>query len=216
MTYRLTILAVLALCVALAEPTAAATTKSPFRTDTAFTPTNEIDRLLVAELKRKGLEPANICSDEVFLRRIHLDIIGTLPKPAEVRRFLNDDRSDKRAQLIDTLMKRDEFADYWTLKWCDVLRVKAEFPINLWPNGVQAYARWIRDAVRNNMPYDEFARALLTSSGSNFRVPPVNFYRALVNFALRVDVAVVVVSRQLPVEQFHTAYLDNAMPGLRI
>ena len=179
MTYRLAILAVLALCVALAEPTAAATTKSPFRTDTAFTPTNEIDRLLVAELKRKGLGPANICSDEVFLRRIHLDLIGTLPKPAEVRRFLNDDRSDKRAQLIDTLMNRDEFADYWTLKWCDVLRVKAEFPINLWPNGVQAYARWIRDAVRNNMPYDEFARALLTSSGSNFRVPPVNFYRAL-------------------------------------
>ena len=65
------------------------------------------------------------------------------------------------------------------MKWCDLLRVKAEFPINLWPNAVQAYHRWIRTAIRENMPYDQFARELLTASGSNFRVPPVNFYRAM-------------------------------------
>ena len=65
------------------------------------------------------------------------------------------------------------------MKWCDLLRVKSEFPINLWPNAVQAYHRWIREALRANMPYDRFARELLTSSGSNFRVPPVNFYRAV-------------------------------------
>jgi len=64
------------------------------------------------------------------------------------------------------------------MRWGDVLRVKSEFPINLWPNAVQAYHRWIRTAFRENMPYDRFVRELLTSSGSNFRVPPVNFYRA--------------------------------------
>ncbi len=65
------------------------------------------------------------------------------------------------------------------MKWGDVLRVKSEFPINLWPNAVQAYHHWIRTAVRDNVPYDRFARELLTASGSNFRVPPVNFYRAV-------------------------------------
>ena len=66
------------------------------------------------------------------------------------------------------------------MKWSDLLRVKAEFPINLWPNAVQAYHRWIRDLRSSeNMPYDRFVRELLTASGSNFRVPPVNFYRAM-------------------------------------
>jgi hypothetical protein len=67
------------------------------------------------------------------------------------------------------------------MKWSDLLRVKSEFPINLWPNAVQSYHRWIRDSIKSNKPYDQFARELLTSSGSNFRVPPVNFYRAMQN-----------------------------------
>ncbi len=65
------------------------------------------------------------------------------------------------------------------MKWSDLLRIKAEFPINLWPNAAQAYYHWIRTSIRENKPYDRFARELLTSSGSNFRVPPVNFYRAI-------------------------------------
>lgn len=142
-------------------------------------PKNAIDKAVLAALNKEGIEPANLCSDAVFVRRVYLDIIGTLPQPAEVRAFMQDRSQNKRAALIDNLMERDEFADYWSLKWCDLLRVKAEFPINLWPNGVQAYHRWIHEAIRTNMPYDEFARALLTSSGSNFRVPPVNFYRAV-------------------------------------
>jgi len=152
---------------------------NPFEVDGPYTARNKIDALLVATLRKKGIKPANLCSDGVFLRRVYLDLIGTLPEPGEARRFLEDPRPNKRALLIEALFQRKEFADYWSLKWCDLLRVKAEFPINLWPNGVQAYHRWIHDAVRTNMPYDEFARALLTSSGSNFRVPPVNFYRAI-------------------------------------
>jgi Protein of unknown function (DUF1549). len=67
------------------------------------------------------------------------------------------------------------------MKWSDLLRVKAEFPINLWPQAAQAYYRWIRASLRENKPYDQFARELLTASGSNFRDPPVNFYRAVQN-----------------------------------
>lgn len=151
----------------------------PFESDTAFVPANPLDEHVLATLRRRGITPAALCSDAVFVRRVYLDLIGTLPQPEETQAFLQDRRPDKRAALIEALLRRDEFADYWALKWGDVLRLKAEFPINLWPNAVQAYHRWLRDALRDNMPYDRFARELLTASGSNFRVPPVNFYRAV-------------------------------------
>jgi len=138
-----------------------------------------IDVRVMAVLRKHRIEPARRCTDAVFLRRVYLDVLGTLPEPEAAREFLRDRRPGKRTRLIDAVLTHEGFADYGSLKWCDVLRVKAEFPINLWPNAVQAYHRWIRDAIRDNMPYDQFARALLTSSGSNFRVAPVNFYRAI-------------------------------------
>jgi hypothetical protein len=141
--------------------------------------TNKLDALVAASLRKKKIQPAPLCSDAVFFRRVYLDMIGTLPEAREALRFLANRDPGKREALIERLFTRKEFADYWALKWCDLLRVKAEFPINLWPNGVQAYHRWIRDAVRTNKPYDRFARALLTSSGSNFVRPQVNFYRAI-------------------------------------
>ncbi len=138
----------------------------------------KIDRTVFARLRQEKIEPANLCSDAVFLRRVYIDVIGTLPTAEEAQQFLNDPSADKRRELIDQLLERDEFADYWALKWCDLLRVKAEFPINLWPNAVQAYHRWIKTALKANMPYDEFARSILCSSGSNFREGQVNFYRS--------------------------------------
>ncbi len=143
------------------------------------TPNGKIDDLVFAKWKELEIEPANQCSDGVFLRRVYLDVIGTLPTVEEARGFLEDKDPDKRAKLIDALLERPEFADFWAMKWCDLLRVKAEFPINLWPNAAQAYHHWIREAIKTNMPYDKFVREMLTSSGSNFRVPQVNFYRAL-------------------------------------
>lgn len=152
---------------------------SPFESPAALTPQNKIDELVLARLKQSRIQPAGICSDAVFVRRVYIDVIGTLPTPKEADNFLQDRNPNKRIALINRLLKREEFADYWTLKWCDLLRVKSEFPINLWPNAVQAYYRWIHDCIRENMPYDRFAYELLTSSGSNFRVPQVNFYRAI-------------------------------------
>jgi hypothetical protein len=138
-----------------------------------------IDRLVAGKLRSLRVQAANSCSDAVFVRRVYLDVIGTVPTPQEAKAFLQDTDAAKRRKLIDRLLEREEFADYWAMKWCDVLRVKAEFPINLWPNAAQAYHRWIRTSIRENKPYDKFVREILTASGSNFRVGQVNFYRAV-------------------------------------
>jgi hypothetical protein len=138
-----------------------------------------IDELVQAGLAARGIVASPLCGDEVFVRRVYLDVIGTLPEPEKARAFVGDSRVDKRAALIDALLEHASFADYWTMKWCDLLRVKSEYPINLWPKGVQTYHRWILESVRKGLPFDSFARALLTSSGSSFRDGPVNFYRAV-------------------------------------
>ncbi|MFC1792651.1 DUF1549 domain-containing protein, partial [Planctomycetota bacterium] len=176
----LILLLVLAVCAPLyARQNSSNARFGQFENSGEFVANNRIDILLKRAFRSKRIEPANLCSDAVFIRRVYLDVIGTLPEPKEVREFLQDRSPRKRAALIHALLRREEFADYWSLKWCDLLRVKAEFPINMWPNAVQAYHRWIHDCLRDNMPYDKYARELLTSSGSNFRVPQVNFYRAI-------------------------------------
>ena len=152
---------------------------APFESRAELTAHGRIDELAFEQWKRLGIQPANPCSDEVFVRRAFLDVIGTLPTPEEAAQFLSDRDPNKRGALIDRLLERSEFADYWAMKWSDLLRVKSEFPINLWPNAVQAYYRWIRTSIKNNLPYDRFVREMLVSSGSNFRVPEVNFYRAV-------------------------------------
>ncbi len=171
--------AALALLATLSVSPAEQAIVPPFERESWPVAPTLIDTHVLAALKARGIEPAHPCSDAVFARRVYLDVIGTLPGPAELRAFLGDARPGKRAALIDALLEREEFADYWVMKWCDLLRVKAEFPIKLWPNAAQAYHHWIRESIRLNKPYDTFVRELLTSSGSNFRVAPVNFYRAM-------------------------------------
>jgi len=149
----------------------------PIQEDQA--PSRKVDALVLKQCQAIDVQAANLCSDPVFLRRAYLDVIGTLPTGSEAQEFLASQNPNKRRKLIDQLLEREEFTDYWANKWCDLLRVKAEFPINLWPNAAQAYHRYIRESVKQNKPYDEFARELLTASGSNFRVGEANFYRAL-------------------------------------
>ncbi len=140
---------------------------------------DKIDALVLKRLHELNLRPANVCSDAVFLRRAYLVTIGTLPDEDETREFLASSDPSRRARLIDELLDRDEFADYWTMKWGDLLRVKAEFPIKLWPNAAQAYHRWIYASVRSNKPFHQFVHELLVANGSNFREGEVNFYRAM-------------------------------------
>ena len=167
--------------VSLAFGLAAARAANTYESDRPATAETRIDRLVFAKFGKLGVEPA-LCSDAVFVRRAYLDIIGILPTADEARAFILDpDAKNKRRLLIDRLLERPEFADYWAMRWSDILRIKAEFPVNLWPNAAQAYHRWVHASLAENKPYDRFARELLTSSGSNFRVAPVNFYRAVQN-----------------------------------
>ena len=172
---------VIVFLAAVVGAVAAETGAGIFESPGAVTPEGQIDKLVLARLSLLGIQP-NLCSDAVFVRRVYLDVIGTLPTAKEARDFIADpDTKNKRRLLIDRLLERDEFADYWAMKWGDLLRIKAEFPVNLWPNAAQAYHRYVRASIAANKPYDKFARELLTSSGSNFRVGPVNFYRAIQN-----------------------------------
>ncbi len=122
--------------------------------------------------------PDGLATDAVWCRRAYLDFAGRIPTAAEARAFAEDTRADKREKLIDALLAAEDFADYWAMRYCDILRVKSEFPINLWPNAVYVYHRRIRGAVARDESWLDFARALLTATGSNFRDAEVNFLRA--------------------------------------
>ena len=116
-------------------------------------------------------------SDPVFLRRVYLTAAGRIPTLAETQAFLQDKSPDKRAKLIDKLLASGDHADLIAMRFADMLRIKSEFPVNLWPNAVQAFHEKIRTDILNNRPYSEMAYEMLTSSGSNFRVPYANFFR---------------------------------------
>ncbi|MBI4325225.1 MAG: DUF1553 domain-containing protein [Chloroflexi bacterium] len=140
---------------------------------------NKVDEFVHAKLRLLGLPPSELCSEAEFLRRVYLDVIGLLPSPPEARAFLSDVDARKRSKLIDRLLAREEFADFWALKWGDLLRIKSEYPVRVWPKAVQVYYRWVRASLAGNKPYDQFARELLTASGSNFREGAANFCRAV-------------------------------------
>jgi hypothetical protein len=135
---------------------------------------NFIDGLVIARLKKLNIAPSELCSDAEYLRRVYLDVIGTLPTAEEARRFLADTRANKREALVEVLLERPEYADYWALKWADILRVDRQI---LGPKRAYAYYRWIRDSVAQNKPFDQFARELLTAEGPLEETGPANFYK---------------------------------------
>ena len=127
--------------------------------------------------KQANLAPVRAAPDAAFLRRARLKLTGRPPAPDEIRRFLDDKSPDKRARLIARLIDSPEFSDMMAMRYCQMFRVKSEFPINMWPNAVQLFHAYLRDAAARDMRYDKMARELLTTSGSNFRQPQVNFLR---------------------------------------
>lgn len=135
---------------------------------------NYVDELVNAKLKKLSYLPSELCSDEEFLRRVYLDVIGILPTVQEANRFLTDRSPYKRRQLIDELLQRPEYAKFWALKWGDLLKMTTA---SVGGDGVHKYHRWVEQAIEENMPYDEFARNLLTAVGSTHNNPPANFYR---------------------------------------
>ena len=135
------------------------------------------DSVLEGSWRRADLSPVAPASDAAFLRRARLKLTGRLPSPGEVRAFVRSRDPDKRAKLIDRLIASPEFADMMAMRYCQMFRVKSEFPINMWPNAVQLFHAYLRDAAARDLPYNRMAYALLTTDGSNFRKPQVNFLR---------------------------------------
>ena len=135
---------------------------------------NFIDELVWQKLKSLGITPSEPADDAKFLRRAHIDIIGTLPTSDEVRAFLADTSPDKRLRLVDRLLERPEYADHWANKWADLLRPN---PYRVGLKAVLNYDHWIRDSFRQNKPYDQFVRELITAQGSTWHNGAATLFR---------------------------------------
>jgi hypothetical protein len=135
---------------------------------------NFIDRLVFAKLKKLNVVPSELSSESVYLRRIYLDTLGTLPTADETRRFLSSTHPEKRARLVDELLARPEFVDLWSLKFADLFQLGGAGVKGGW----QLY-RWIRQSLTDNKPYDRMVRELLMGSGSFVYDPTVNYYKGL-------------------------------------
>ncbi|HYV35785.1 MAG TPA: DUF1549 domain-containing protein, partial [Gemmataceae bacterium] len=139
-------------------------------------PANFVDEHIFARLKKLRMNPSELSTDTVFLRRAYLDLIGLPPTAADVRQFLADKRPDKRAKIIDELLARPEYADKWAQVWSDLLRNEEK---QLDKKGVQVFYEWIRNSIAANKPLNTFAGELIAARGSTYTEPPANFYRAL-------------------------------------
>ena len=130
----------------------------------------KIDELVAAKWQRLKILPSEVCNDADFIRRASLDLTGLPPSEEELQAFLSDTRDSraKREELVDRLVGSKGYIEYWTNKWADLLDVNRKF---LGVEGAVAYRKWIREQVARNTPYDQFARAILTASGSNLREP---------------------------------------------
>lgn len=134
----------------------------------------ELDRHVWEKLRTLGLPASGLCSDEVYLRRVYLDTTGTLPTPQECREFLADTSANKRSRLVDQLLARPEYADYWAQKWSDHMQVDKDV---LTPQGAAAMSRWLRTQVQQNMPYDRFVYSVLTAEGATLGETPAGFFQ---------------------------------------
>ncbi|GIX00767.1 MAG: S-layer protein [Pirellulaceae bacterium] len=152
----------------------------PFRTRqdpevyNALPRNNFIDELVLAKMQRAGVSPSPPAPDHVFLRRVYQDLIGRNPSVEEARRFLSDPSQDKKQRLIDDLLERPEYAEYWANQWADLLRPN---PYRVGIKAVLNYDQWIRQQFRDDVPYDEFVRRLITARGSTWRNGAVTLFR---------------------------------------
>ena len=147
--------------------------------DPEFTPNNFIDEFVLAKLKKLNIRSSPLTTDDVFMRRVYLDTVGRLPTPNEVKAFLADTSPDKRTHLIDMLLDTPEWVNLRTLKLADMLRIHPRQLGNasVGETGATLFHEWVQDAVKQNRPYDQVVRELITARGSTSLYGPPNYYR---------------------------------------
>jgi mono/diheme cytochrome c family protein len=136
---------------------------------------NFIDEQIFQKLRTLRMNPSEVCDDALFLRRASLDLLGFVPDAEAAHAFVADPAPDKRAKLIDALLERPEFADFWALKWADLLKIEQR---QLDYDGMKVFHGWIRESIAKNKPLDQFARELIAARGSTLQNPPANWWRA--------------------------------------
>ncbi len=139
-----------------------------------------VDQYTLKKWQQLGLAPSKLCTDDQFIRRLSLDIAGTMPTPEEVMQFVADKDPKKRDKLVDRLLESPEYSYFFANKWADILRVKRRGQPDR-AEGTFAFHDWIRDAIARDMPFSDFAGAILAASGSEERNPPTVWYKELTN-----------------------------------
>jgi hypothetical protein len=137
-----------------------------------------VDRFTLKKWQQLGLAPAELCSDEDFIRRVSLDITGTLPTPTQIKEFLADTDAAKRDKLIDRLVETPEYTYYFANKWADILRVKRRNQADR-AQGTFGFHQWIRESIAADKPHDQFAREILTATGDMVKSPTATWYTEL-------------------------------------
>jgi hypothetical protein len=135
---------------------------------------NYVDKHTFAKLKMLNIQPSELCSDQEFIRRAYLDVCGILPTPQEVTKFLESKDANKRARLIDDLLDRPEYADFWTLKWSDVFRSTRK---TIQVKGTHVFQKWLHNHIDRNTGFDEIVYEVITAGGSTYANPAANYYR---------------------------------------
>ncbi len=136
---------------------------------------NFIDQMVGGKLRKVRVLPSDLCTDEEFLRRATLDIVGQLPTEEEYHAFMNDADSQKRAKLIDRLLERKEFSEIWAMKWSELLMIKSSNQVSY--KSMFLYQSWLSEQIANNVPLDQMVRELLGASGGTFSEPATNYYQ---------------------------------------
>jgi hypothetical protein len=169
---------------------------------------NYVDTLIDDKLKKLRIAPSGLCTDEEFLRRVSIDITGTLPTTPEHDRFLADHDPQKRAKLVDALLKRPEFADIWVMKWAELLQIRSGTDVSY--KSALVYYNWLRDQILQNVPVNELVRQLVSSTGGTFENPAAGFYQFEVDpLKLAEDTAQAFLGVQIKCAQCHNHPFDR-------
>ncbi|MCH2202029.1 MAG: DUF1549 domain-containing protein [Fuerstiella sp.] len=141
---------------------------------------SDINQLLLQQWRRMGVVPSALADDATLIRRLTIDICGTLPTKREVTEYLNDERPNKRDRLVERLLARSEYSSYFALKWADILQNRgAGYSTSKQRAGTTLFSAWIRDSIAANKPYDQFVAEIVAASGSQNENPPTIWYRTV-------------------------------------